>query len=163
MRLTCLGYGTQTLIQSLAIISACTGLTHVCTLLGVLMLAGALGPDRYGVFVTGLAVQAYLALFGSLGVKPVVAREGSVRGGDLAQLLTAHLAVTGSASLFLGVALSTSTACLSLEPAERHLLVLLAVGNVAVCVSPQSLFDACLRQPPSSALTLLSRKGDATQ
>jgi O-antigen/teichoic acid export membrane protein len=143
------------MIRPLALVSACTAATHACTLASMLMLVRALGPDRYGVFVTGLAVQAYLALLGSLGVKQVVAREGSICAADLARLCTAHLAVTGSASLLLAVIVISATACSSLEPAERHLLVLLAAGNVAVCVGPQPLFDACLRQPLSSALTLL--------
>jgi O-antigen/teichoic acid export membrane protein len=133
-----------------------TLLTQSCSCCATLLLAAGLGREGYGAFAFALTLQSFLFLFGCVGVKPIVLRDGIARPDELDQIATSHLVITAAGSGLACLVTIAAAACAPLTCAERLLLSLLAVGNTAACTNIATLFDVHHQQTRSAAITLVA-------
>lgn len=131
-------------------------LAQIAALASVFLLSNGLESDDFGVLTYALAVQSYLFILGSAGIRRVVIREVAGRPERADTVVTSHLAISGTASLVAFLATLAIVQFAPIEVNERILLTLLALGNVAACLNIRSVFDAHHRQPTSAAITLVT-------
>lgn len=146
--------------KPLALLTGCTLLTQLCSLAILLLLTRGLSKDQYGAFSFAMTLQSYLLLLGGLGLKVVVIREGTRRPGELDRLAICHLVLTGTVASLLCVLIVAAAAVIPLDGAERTLVGLVAVGNVAACINIQPFFDVH-RQQAKSVYILLAAEAAA--
>jgi O-antigen/teichoic acid export membrane protein len=136
----------------LALFALFSILSHGCFLIVILLLAQTLGPDQFGKVAFALALQTYGFLIGSLGIKPVVVREGAADAANLDRVFTAHFLLTGVGSVSVCLVTLATLEFVPVHEPERLLLSLLAIGNVATCLNIQPFFDVYHQQAKSSAI-----------
>src|SRR5687768_6307152 len=76
--------------RNLAWLAALTIVTQMCALGSVILLTKSFSPDTFGVFAFALTLQSYLVIVASLGVKPVVIREGTRHYDRIDELTSVH-------------------------------------------------------------------------
>ncbi len=140
----------RTAARNLAWLGAWTLLTQLCSLGSVFLLTEGLGKEGFGIFSFAVALQAFAYTIGCAGVKQVVVREGAREPGSLDRVMASHLALTLGCAAAVAVAVIAGVNMVSTSTAERWLIVIFAIGNVANCVNIIPFFDVHHRQPESA-------------
>lgn len=83
-------------------------ISQVCLVGVILLLTRALGPERFGIFATALALQGYIVLLATAGMPAVVVREAVRRPGEVAPIASTFLAVAWVVGLFVALMLSVT-------------------------------------------------------
>lgn len=86
------------------------GLGQICAMLSLLGLAKTMTPEQFGQLSFGLAIQTYLVLIGGMGIKTLVLREAAANRADHSKLITAHVAITVTASTIVMITAALLTA-----------------------------------------------------
>ena len=159
-----LGGWTRQLVQSyftpagrqaagnLAVLVVCQLVTQLCGLGTLLVLTRGLGEIQYGGYVFCSAVVPYLFCLGSLGGGAIALRQCRLYPQQIDETTTSFLLSAGIISLLLAVIVGCVSPWLDLTASERILLLLVAAGNVAWCLSPAPLYDAQHRQALAALL-----------
>ncbi|MFO0819758.1 MAG: oligosaccharide flippase family protein [Pirellulales bacterium] len=125
---------------------AAAAVGQVCGLATVVLLTKFLGAQQFGVYMSAVSLQFYLAPLGSGGLAALVVREIARQPNDSARLASAYYAIT----LFLSVVVAVLLACFAwirdIDGGECWLLVFVGIGNVGTCASASPFLDLHHRQ-----------------
>jgi len=134
--------------------------SHGSALLSLLFLMKWLSPDDAGRLNTGLAIQGYVILIGTCGLRTLLVREVARDPRKLPYLLTNHYAITSIAGLLVSfLALIMSTLFLGGTREELWMRLWLACGAWIATTTPFPFLDALGRQTRGLAIVAVTEVG----
>jgi O-antigen/teichoic acid export membrane protein len=119
----------------------------------VLILTRSLSKPEFGSFMVAITLQPYLLLLSGSSLIMVAVREISRDPSKRGTVFGSYVLITGTASLIVFGLTTVAVLLLPLSVAERTLLCLVALGNVAAALDLQPFFDASHEQAKWGALT----------
>lgn len=125
---------------------------QACGLASILLLTTALPADQFGKLIFALTMQSYLALVGMGGAYTVALRDTCRRPEQMPQIAAAYLSLTAILSSLAGFVGLLLAWWLHSDAEEFFVLCLIALGNIAVCMTLRPFYDAQHRQPQSAQL-----------
>ncbi|MFO0903141.1 MAG: hypothetical protein U0939_09090 [Pirellulales bacterium] len=129
---------------------------HACALASLLTLSRDLPPSAFGSLSTGLAIQGYVVLVGSCGLRSLVVRELTRSPDRIGELWATQWLVTGVVGACTAfVSQLVSTRYFDYSPAESEMSAFLSLGAWFAVLSVAPLLDA-RRQQLTSMLIVAS-------
>jgi len=121
-------------VRNSALVLGARIVSRVASLVVVVVLANALGADRYGRYTTLIALSALISAVADLGFSPLYTREAArspeALGRYLGTLLVLKIGLAAAASLILALALAYGVGLTSLILPGAALMVLTAYANL---------------------------------
>src|SRR6266849_5395073 len=121
-------------VRNTLFVLAARVVSRLVSLVAVIVLANALGPDGYGRYTTLIAVSGLVSVVADLGFAPLYTREAArdpARLGEyLGTMLVAKLVLSATAVAVLAAALGPGVGLPSLIAPGAALLVLTAFANL---------------------------------